>query len=235
MPLPPLYLGRSYRPGFWSLAALHDTDDHTLSFAQRHEPGALQRRGVHEDVLPAAIPNDKAEPLGGVVPLHGPRFGHASFQIRQVGWGWQAGPRTADCDRRAAVHGDDFGNDRTALTLGHAQLERLAGLHGADSKPRQHGRVQEGITGSVRELDEPEPLSGVEPFHSATNRHLGGFLGLRSGGFHRDLGGFLGLGSGGFHRDLGAARRIARVLILDRLLFLTNISPSIEDEFAYHL
>src|SRR6516165_3668233 len=119
LPLSPLYLGQSYRPGFRPLSALDDADDHTLSFAERRDAGPLERRGVHEDIFPAAIPRDKAEPLGGIVPLHGPGFVNARFRIRQVGWRWEARPRTADCDRGAAVHGDDLGNDRASLTLSH--------------------------------------------------------------------------------------------------------------------
>jgi hypothetical protein len=48
------------------------------------EARMAKRGGVHEDVLPAAIPTDEAKPLGGVVPLHRPHLLDARLQDLSV-------------------------------------------------------------------------------------------------------------------------------------------------------
>ena len=56
--------------GFEALLTVSYVDGDALPFRQAHDAGALQRRGVHENVLAALIRSDKAEALIGVVPLH---------------------------------------------------------------------------------------------------------------------------------------------------------------------
>ena len=51
-----------------------------------------------------------------------------------------------------------------------ALLERLAGLNRADPGSGEHAGMEEGIAGSVGELDKPVPLTGVEPLDSALHR-----------------------------------------------------------------
>jgi hypothetical protein len=56
--------------GFEALLTVGYVDGDALPFHQAHDAGALQRRGMHENVLAALIRSDKAEALVGVVPLH---------------------------------------------------------------------------------------------------------------------------------------------------------------------
>jgi hypothetical protein len=74
MSLRPHRVSGSEKPqtgGFGALLTLGYVDGDALPFSQPHDAGALQRRGVHEDILAALIRSDKAEALIGVVPLHG--------------------------------------------------------------------------------------------------------------------------------------------------------------------
>src|SRR5438067_5266178 len=64
-------LGEADGGGFRTFRALGNIDDDALSLIERGQPGPLQRRGVHEHVLAAAVAHDKAEPLHRVVPLDG--------------------------------------------------------------------------------------------------------------------------------------------------------------------
>jgi hypothetical protein len=56
------------------LLTVGHVDGDALSFRQAHDPGTVQRRGVHEDVLAAPIGADEAKPFGGVVALYGAKF-----------------------------------------------------------------------------------------------------------------------------------------------------------------
>ena len=67
--------GHFYRDSFPSLRTLDDTDKDALAFVQMPEARPLERGGMHKDVLPATIPNNEAETLGGVVPLTVPISG----------------------------------------------------------------------------------------------------------------------------------------------------------------
>src|SRR5437667_5927544 len=71
--------------GFGALVALGDVDDDALAFVEPHEAGPLQRRGMDEHVLAAAVADDEAEPLGRVVPLDRAVLLHRRFQDRPVG------------------------------------------------------------------------------------------------------------------------------------------------------
>src|SRR5580704_3998643 len=62
----------SYRPdlsdqpdvdGLRSLAALDHVDRYSLALRQIGEAAAVERRGVNENILTAAVPNDEPEPL----------------------------------------------------------------------------------------------------------------------------------------------------------------------------
>jgi hypothetical protein len=59
------------------------------------------------------------------------------------------------------------------LLESHAQLERLARLHGAEPDTSKRGRVEEDISRPIRELDEPVPFVGIEPFDLSPNRQAG--------------------------------------------------------------
>ena len=69
----------SYRPdlsdqpdvdGLRSLAALDHVDSYSLAFRQIGEAATVECRGMHENVLAAAIPDDEPEPFIRVVPLY---------------------------------------------------------------------------------------------------------------------------------------------------------------------
>jgi hypothetical protein len=70
----------------------------------------------------------------------------------------------------AAVYAYDLGHLRTPLPQVHPQLKRLTRLQGADADACEGGRMQESVAGPVRELDEPVPFVGVEPFDLSPNR-----------------------------------------------------------------
>ena len=56
--------------GLRSLASLYHIDSYPLAFRQIDQAPAIKRRGMHEDVFAAAVPDDEPEPLIGVVLLH---------------------------------------------------------------------------------------------------------------------------------------------------------------------
>jgi hypothetical protein len=55
--------------GLRSLAALDHVDGYPLAFRQIGEAAAIERRGMHENVLAAAVPDDEPKPLIAVVPF----------------------------------------------------------------------------------------------------------------------------------------------------------------------
>src|SRR5204862_394998 len=57
--------------GLAALLALDHAERDLLTFGERVETGAGQRRAVHEHVLAAVVDRDEAEALRGIVPLHG--------------------------------------------------------------------------------------------------------------------------------------------------------------------
>src|SRR5580704_3473713 len=73
-------LGQLDRGGFWSLLPFGCADKDALALVQTRDPRPVEHRDVYEDVLPAAVQDDKTEPLGGVVPLHRPRLLDAGLQ-----------------------------------------------------------------------------------------------------------------------------------------------------------
>src|SRR5687767_11381314 len=53
-----------------ALAALDDSDSHSLALGEITQTGALEHRAVDEEILGLALDRDEAESLHGVVPLH---------------------------------------------------------------------------------------------------------------------------------------------------------------------
>src|SRR5579862_62050 len=165
--------------GFRALVALGDVDDDALAFVEPGEAGALERGGMHEDVLAAAVANDETEALGRVIPLDRAGLLHRRFEDRPVG-GARREPRSRR-PRRGRGTGVDaqyLGDLRSALPLGDAHLERLAGLDRGDADPSQHRRVQERVPGSVRQFDKAKALVGFEPLDDSADRRTGGRLEL---------------------------------------------------------
>jgi hypothetical protein len=56
--------------GLRSLATLDHIDGYSLAFRQIGEAAAIERRGMHKNVLATAVPDDESKPLIGVVPFH---------------------------------------------------------------------------------------------------------------------------------------------------------------------
>ena len=68
----------------------------------------------------------------------------------------------------------NLGNLKSALPLGYAQLESLAGLYRLDAEAFECARMQEGVARSIGKFDEPIPLIGIEPFNLAGDWRVGG-------------------------------------------------------------
>src|SRR5712691_4353968 len=88
----------------------------------------------------------------------------------------------------AAVHAYHFGHLGTSLPRSHSHLDRLPRLQRAEPDTSERGRMEEDISRPIRELDEPVPFVGVEPFDLSPNRQAGWLLELRSGKLQRDVG-----------------------------------------------
>jgi hypothetical protein len=70
----------------------------------------------------------------------------------------------------AAVLLSTLGHLRTPMLQSHPQLQHLARLQGSDADACKRSRMEESVTGPVRELDETVPFVGVEPFDMSPNR-----------------------------------------------------------------
>src|ERR1700684_387610 len=94
--------GEGDADGFGALAAFGDVDDDALALVEVHQPGALQRRGVDEHVLAAAVAHDMPDPLGRIVPLHRPLLLRGRHQRRLIvaATAARAWPRTRGARRR---------------------------------------------------------------------------------------------------------------------------------------
>src|SRR5439155_8617993 len=167
--------------GFRSLEALGDIDHDALPLVERGQPRPLQGGGMNEHVLAAIVAHDKAEALGGVVPLYRAGLLAGGLERRSLGGpkpGPGARPRRG---RSAAVDIQHLGHLRSALALRDAHFQRFARLHRGDAEPPQYRRVQKRIARTVRQLDEAEALFGLEPFdHRLNRRSSGGFFEARS-------------------------------------------------------
>src|SRR5207244_1677220 len=115
--------------------------------------------------LAAAVADDKAEPLGRVVPLDRAALLHRRLEHRAVGARCEtSGPRRARHGASGAgIDAEHFGHLRPALALADAHLERVAGLDRGDPVASEYGRMQERIARAVRQLDEAEALFAFEP------------------------------------------------------------------------
>ena len=58
------------RPGLRSFLTLLNLHPHTLTFRQLTQSAPIKRRGMHEDILAAAILRYETEPLLRVVPFN---------------------------------------------------------------------------------------------------------------------------------------------------------------------
>src|SRR5205807_8798297 len=86
-------LGEADGGGFRTFRALGDIDDDALSLIERGQPRPLQRGGVHEHVLAAAVAHDKAEALGRVVPLDRAVLRRGRLERRPLARAETPGPR----------------------------------------------------------------------------------------------------------------------------------------------
>src|SRR5689334_21828193 len=109
-------LGEADGGGFRTFKALGDIDNHALTLVERGQPGPLQRRGVHEHILAAAVAHDKAEALGRVVPLDGAVLRRGRLQRRPLAGAETPGPGPRR-RRGAAVDVQHLGHLRPALAL----------------------------------------------------------------------------------------------------------------------
>ena len=48
-------------------------------------------------------------------------------------------------------------------------FDRVTRLHGVDAALSQHAPVEDGVTGPIREFDEPEAFLGIEPLDYPVN------------------------------------------------------------------
>ena len=55
----------------------------------------------------------------------------------------------------------------------NANFEGFTRLHGVDAALSQHAPMEEGVTGPIREFDEPEAFVGVEPLDDPVDRGTG--------------------------------------------------------------
>src|SRR5437763_8631161 len=172
-------LGEADGGGFRTFKALGDIDNDALSLVERGQPGPLQRGGVHEHVLAAAVAHDKAKALGRVVPLDGAVLRRGRLQRRPLARAETPGPRPPPRGG-AAVDVQPLAHLRPTLALRDAHFERLARLHLHDPEAAQNRSVQKRIARAVRQLDKAEALFGFEPLDDRLNRRpRGGFVETR--------------------------------------------------------
>src|SRR5208282_1137352 len=129
-----------------SLAALDHIDGHPLTFHQLADTGAVQRRGMHEDVLAAAVPHDEPESFVGVVPLD-----RADFLDRGLIGGLVRRPRGSGTPRRllargAGVDAQDLGYLLALLARPDPNLKRGARRHSGVAAALDHAHMKERIT-----------------------------------------------------------------------------------------
>src|SRR3954451_611264 len=165
MPLPYRVPGsdNTQTGGFGALLTLGYVDGDALPFSQAHDAGALQRRGVHEDILAALIRSDKAEALIGVVPLHRAHLFDGGPVARRICRSLR--PRTSRrlLRRGAGIQADDLGHLRPFRSRTGAHFKRRARRYATVTAAFHHAYMQEGIARAIRELHEAEPLLGIVP------------------------------------------------------------------------
>ena len=133
--------------------------------------GPVQRRDMDENVLPAAITHDEAEPLIGIVPLHRANL----FDSRLIGG--LIGPfRTWASrlllQRRARIDTQYFGDLRSLLTWCRPDFQPGARRHRAVAAALDDAHVEKGVT-ACGKLDEAEALFWIIPLYRGRNRRPG--------------------------------------------------------------
>src|SRR6267142_1659084 len=130
--------------GLRSLATLDHVDSYSLAFRQTGEAAAVERRGMHENVLAAAVADDEPEPFIRVVPFHRADLldgGLIGGLVRPFG---PRAPRLL-LQRRTGVDAQDFGYLHALLTRCRPDFERSARRHRAVAAAFDDAHVEKGI------------------------------------------------------------------------------------------
>src|ERR1700738_928834 len=160
------------------LLTVGHVDGDALSFRQAHDPGTVQRRGVHEDILAALIGADEAKPLGGVVPLYGAKFlDRGSIDIR-ICRAFRPCPPRLLLRCSAGIHTDDLRPLRPLRSGPGTHLERRAERHAAMAAALNYAHMQESVTRTVGQFNEAEALIRVVPLDGRSDGRAGGAVEL---------------------------------------------------------
>jgi hypothetical protein len=157
--------------GLQSLAALDHVDGYPLAFRKLSNAAAVERRGMHENVFAAAIPDDEPEPFIRVVPLYRTDLLDGDLiraLVRPFG-SWAA---RLFLQRGAGVDSQDLGYLHALLTRRRPDFKGCAGWHRAVAAALDHAHVKKGIA-AAWQLDEAKALFGVVPLHCGRNRRAG--------------------------------------------------------------
>src|SRR3954447_11540266 len=123
---------------------------------------------MHENILAAAVPDDEAEPLIWVIPLHRAGLldsglvGGLTRSLRPCS------PRLL-LQRGRGVNTQDLGNLQAFLARCRPDFQAGARRHGTVAAALDDAHVEKGITAG-RQLDEAKALFGVIPFDRGLNR-----------------------------------------------------------------
>ena len=158
--------------GLRSLAALDHINGDALAVRQLADTGAVQRRGMHENILAAAVPHNEPEPFRGGVELHRAELldgGLIGGSIRGP-----LGPGTPRwlLQRGARVDAQDFGYLQALWTRRRPDFQRGAWQHGAVAAALDDAHVEKGIT-TTRKLYEPEAFFWIVPLHGGPDWRAG--------------------------------------------------------------
>ncbi len=162
-----------------SLLTIGHINGDALTFRQAHDPGALQRRGMHENIFTDAIWADEAKPFARIVPLHGTKLldrgpigGGVSRSRRICGSLWSRTPRRLlPCG--AGVHAQDFRHLQPLRTRPGADLKGCSRWHAAMAAALNHAHVQESVAGTGGQLDKAKPFVGVVPLDRRSDGRAG--------------------------------------------------------------
>jgi len=160
------------------LLTVGHVDGDALSFRQAHDPGTLQHRSVHEDILTAPIGADEAKPLAGVVPLYGTKFLDLGSIDRRICRAFRPCPPRLLLRRGTDIHTEDLRHLRPLRSGPGAHLKRRAGRHAAVAAAFDDAHVQEGIARTVGQFDEAEALIRVVPLDGTSDGRAGGAVEL---------------------------------------------------------
>src|SRR4051812_32443253 len=137
---------------FGALLTLGYVDSHALSFSQTHDAGALQRRGVHENILAALIRSDKAEALTRVVPLHRAYLFDGGLVARRICRSLRPWTSRRLLRRGAGIQADDLGHLRPFRSRAGAHFQRCARRYAGVTAAFHHTYMQEGVARAIRQL-----------------------------------------------------------------------------------